>query len=42
VQGGVTFDYDVSADGQKFLVNTLVEQPTPPISLILNRKPFPQ
>ena len=40
VQGGVSFEYDVSRDGQKFLVNTLVEQAPAPISLILNRKPL--
>jgi hypothetical protein len=29
--------YDVSADGQRFLVNTLMEQSTPvPITLIVN------
>ncbi|MDO8679732.1 MAG: hypothetical protein Q7R30_14475 [Acidobacteriota bacterium] len=39
-QGGVSFEYDVSRDGQKFLVNTLVEQAPAPISLILNRKPL--
>jgi hypothetical protein len=26
----------VSADGERFLFDTLVEQPAPPISLILN------
>lgn len=32
--------YVVSPDGQRFLVNTIVEQgPTPPISVILNWKP---
>jgi len=41
VQGGISFEYDVSRDGQKFLVNTLVEQAPTPISLILNRKPLP-
>jgi len=40
VQGGVTHEYDVSADGQRFLVNAIVEQPTAPISLILNRAPL--
>ena len=37
VQGDVTHEYDVSADGQRFLVNAIVEQPTAPISLVLNR-----
>ena len=39
VQGGLTFEYDVSADGRTFLVNARVEQTTAPISLILNRRP---
>jgi Tol biopolymer transport system component len=39
VQGGTFFDYDVSADGNRFLVNTFVEHPPAPISLILNRRP---
>jgi serine/threonine protein kinase/Tol biopolymer transport system component len=39
VQGGLLHEYDVSSDGQKFLVNTFVEQAAAPISLILNRKP---
>jgi eukaryotic-like serine/threonine-protein kinase len=38
VQGGVTQEYDVAPDGQRFLVNALVEQPTAPISLILDRR----
>ena len=38
VHGGTAFEYDVSADGQRFLVNTMVERPTAPISLILNRR----
>jgi Tol biopolymer transport system component len=38
VQGGVTHEYDVTPDGQKFLVNTHLEQTTAPISLILNRR----
>jgi dipeptidyl aminopeptidase/acylaminoacyl peptidase len=42
VQGGVTHEYDVTADGQRFLVNTHLEQTTAPISLILYRKPLPQ
>ncbi len=39
VQGGVTFEYVVAANGQRFLINTFVERPVAPISLILNRKP---
>jgi dipeptidyl aminopeptidase/acylaminoacyl peptidase len=42
VQGGLSFEYVVSADGQRFLVNTIVQQMTAPISLILNRKPLPK
>jgi eukaryotic-like serine/threonine-protein kinase len=38
VHGGTTFEYDVSADGNEVLVNTVVEQPPAPISLILNRR----
>jgi hypothetical protein len=38
VHGGTAFEYDVSADGQKFLVNAMVDRPTAPISLILNRR----
>jgi serine/threonine protein kinase len=40
VQGGLSFEYVVSADGEKFLVNTIVQQTAAPISLILNRKPL--
>jgi eukaryotic-like serine/threonine-protein kinase len=40
VQGGLSFEYDVSADGKEFLVNTFVEHPPVPISLILNRRPL--
>jgi serine/threonine protein kinase len=40
VQGGVSFEYAVSTDGQRFLVNTIVQQAVAPISLILNRKPL--
>jgi serine/threonine protein kinase/Tol biopolymer transport system component len=39
VHGGITHDYDVSADGRRFLMNLLVEQPPTPISLILDRRP---
>lgn len=28
--------YDVSADGQRFLINTLVEQALQPITLVVN------
>jgi len=34
--GGSGIEYDVSGDGQRFLMNTLVEQPGTPITLILN------
>jgi hypothetical protein len=31
------YQYDVTADGQRFLVNTLVEaSPAPPITVVLN------
>ena len=40
VQGGMWFEYDVSADGKEFLVNTSVEHPPALISLILNRRPL--
>jgi hypothetical protein len=31
------FSYDVSADGQKFLINTRVNEPiAPPLAIILN------
>jgi hypothetical protein len=31
------YHYDVTADGQRFLVNTLVEAPPPPpITIVLN------
>ena len=36
VQGIALPSYVVSADGERFLFDTLVEQPAPPISLILN------
>jgi hypothetical protein len=42
IQGGLSFEYVISADGQKFLVNTIVEQTAASISLILNRKPIAQ
>jgi hypothetical protein len=30
------YQYDVTADGQRFLVNTLVEAHPPPITVVLN------
>lgn len=39
VYGGTSFEYDVTADGQRFLINTFLERPAVPISLILNRHP---
>jgi eukaryotic-like serine/threonine-protein kinase len=35
------FMYDVSADGQRFLINTLVEQVVQPITLVVNWTPRP-
>jgi Tol biopolymer transport system component len=40
VQGGTFVEYDVSADGKQFLINTFVEHAPAPISLILNRRPL--
>jgi dipeptidyl aminopeptidase/acylaminoacyl peptidase len=34
--GGSGIDYDVSSDGKRFLMNTLVEQSGAPITLVLN------
>ncbi len=34
--GGSGIEYDVSSDGKRFLMNTLVEQPSAPTTLILN------
>ncbi len=34
--GGSAIEYDVSRDGKRFLMNTLVEEPGAPIRLILN------
>jgi hypothetical protein len=34
--GGSGIEYDVSSDGKRFLMNTLVEQSGMPITLILN------
>jgi hypothetical protein len=33
------YPYDVRRDGQRFLFNTIIEEVTPPISLIVNWKP---
>jgi serine/threonine protein kinase/Tol biopolymer transport system component len=38
VQGGISFAYAVSADGQRFLMSTFSEETAAPIALILNRK----
>ena len=32
------YPYDVTSDGQRILVNTFVEEVTPPITLIVNWK----
>lgn len=37
IQGGITHQYAVSADGQRFLMNTFTQQAGSPITLILNR-----
>jgi Tol biopolymer transport system component len=37
VQGGISYAYDVSADGQRFLMSVVVEQPPSFLTLILNR-----
>jgi hypothetical protein len=39
VQGTNRHQYMVSADGQRFLMNTITEEATSPITLILNRNP---
>jgi hypothetical protein len=43
---GTTFvarqQYVVARDGQRFLINTVQEEPTAPITLILNWKPTAQ
>jgi hypothetical protein len=36
---GAKQQYVVSPDGQRFLMNTLIEEETPPISIILNWQP---
>jgi hypothetical protein len=41
VQGVARQQYMVSADGQRFLMNTVPEQPTSPIVMILNWKTKP-
>ena len=33
------YPYDVTSDGQRILVNTFVEEVTPPITLIVNWRP---
>jgi serine/threonine protein kinase len=38
IQGVVPQQYDVAADGQRFLMNTVTEAATPPITVILNSK----
>ncbi len=38
--GGSKQEYDVSPDGQRFLMNTLTEQAGAPITLVLNRMPL--
>jgi serine/threonine protein kinase/Tol biopolymer transport system component len=38
IQGVVPQQYDVSADGQRFLMNTVTEAATPPITVILNSR----
>jgi hypothetical protein len=42
VNGGTTYEYDVTADGQRILVDGYVDRPNAPISLILNRRPLPR
>jgi hypothetical protein len=38
IQSVVPQQYDVSADGQRFLMNTVAEAATPPITVILDSK----
>jgi serine/threonine protein kinase len=38
IQGTARQQYDVSADGQRFLMNTVTEAATPPITVILNSR----
>lgn len=40
LQSGYVLSYDVSPDGQRFLMNTVIEEPTlAPITVVLNWKP---
>jgi Tol biopolymer transport system component len=41
VQGIFRQQYDVSPNGQRFLINTVTEEAAPPITLMLNWKPKP-
>ena len=34
--GGFGFEYDVTADGKRFLVNSRIEGEVPPITVVLN------
>ena len=37
LEGGIYHEYDISPDGQRFLIGTLVGEPTaPPPTVILN------
>jgi Tol biopolymer transport system component len=42
VEGGMNMEYVVSPDGERFLLNALVEQESPPIQVILHRRPAAQ
>jgi hypothetical protein len=37
VQGGITHAYAPSADGQRFLMTTFIEQVSAPLTIVLNR-----
>jgi hypothetical protein len=37
IEGGIAHGFAVAADGQRFLMNTLAEQPASSATLILNR-----
>ena len=39
LQGTIMQQYDVSSDGQRFLINTITEEAASPITVILNWKP---
>jgi len=39
LQGTFRQQYDVSSDGQRFLINTITEEAASPITVILNWKP---